>query len=242
LIWLTISAKPSVEGLDSTRKFQIYGRRKSKPLRPRQRQLIRDLLPTLRIATKPESKIDPLRLFAATPTDVWLEIGFGGGEHLVSQAKGHPAIAFIGAEPFLNGVAKLLVAIADCNLTNIRIFDDDARLLLEALNPSSIGRVFVLYPDPWPKRRHEKRRLFNLETIAALHRVMKPAGELYFASDSPEYVSYSLRNFLIHGGFELARQPHAWQAPPPGWTVTRYESKALKANRQSAYLCFRKSP
>jgi tRNA (guanine-N7-)-methyltransferase len=225
------------------RRFQLYGRRKAKPLRPRQQHLVDELLPHLRIGLRPGEKITPLTLFAGPARDVWLEIGFGGGEHLAKLASSNPEIAFIGAEPFINGVAKLLVAITDSNLTNIRIFDDDARLLLECLESSTIGSVFILYPDPWPKRRHEQRRLLNLQFVAELHRIMKPGAELRIASDSADYISWSLHNILRHGGFDwLAEHPQDWRQPPSGWIETRYESKALTQSRKPLYLSFRKLP
>jgi tRNA (guanine-N7-)-methyltransferase len=225
------------------RRFQLYGRRKAKPLRPRQQHLVDVLLPRLRIALRPGEKIAPLTLFAGPATDVWLEIGFGGGEHLAKLASSNPEIAFIGAEPFVNGVAKLLVAISDGKLANIRIFDDDVRLLLERLESSTIGSVFILYPDPWPKRRHEKRRLLKLQFIAELHRIMKPGAELRLASDSADYVSSSLHNILRHGGFDwLAEHPRDWRQPPAGWIETRYESKALTQSRKPLYLSLRKLP
>lgn len=224
------------------RRFQHYGRRKAKPLRPRQQHLVDTLLPRLRIELKPGEKIAPSTFFAGPSRDVWLEIGFGGGEHLAKLASLHSEVAFIGAEPFINGVAKLLRCIADGNLDNIRIFDDDARLLLEQLESLSVGRVFILYPDPWPKRRHERRRLLNPQIVAELHRIMKPGAELRLASDSADYISWSLRNILRHGGFHwLADRPEDWRKPPADWTGTRYEAKALNQGRKPAYLRFRKS-
>ncbi len=220
-------------------RFQLYGRRKSKPLRPRQQELIARLLPSLRINIEGGSAIDPAALFDGSKRDIWLEIGFGGGEHLASLAARHSDIGFIGAEPFLNGIAKLLLAIDEQRLANIRIFDNDARPLLQSLTGSSLGRVFILYPDPWPKRRHEKRRLLSLPTISDLHRVMKPGAELHLASDSPEYMAWSLRQILRHGGFEwLASAARDWRLPPSGWTQTRYEAKALREGRKPVYLRF----
>jgi tRNA (guanine-N7-)-methyltransferase len=195
----------------------------------------------LRIEVKPGSQIEPARLFADRPADVWLEIGFGGGEHLAQLASLRPDIGFIGAEPFLNGVAKLLSVIAASGLANIRIVDGDARPLVAQLADAAIGRVFVLYPDPWPKRRHEKRRLFNAAFIAELHRIMKPDAELRLATDSPDYAGWSLRNILRHGGFDwLAEKAAAWRQPPPEWVETRYESKAIRQGRKPIYLRFRK--
>jgi tRNA (guanine-N7-)-methyltransferase len=181
-------------------------------------------------------------LFAPGVREVWLEIGFGGGEHLAALAELHPDVGFIGAEPFINGVAKLLLAIDERKLGNIRIFDDDARVLLERLASAAIGRVFILYPDPWPKRRHEKRRLLTSEFLGELYRIMKPGAELRLASDSADYVAWSLRNLMNHGGFEwMAEGPDDWRCPPRDWTQTRYETKALAGGGRPVYLRFRKS-
>jgi tRNA (guanine-N7-)-methyltransferase len=224
------------------RRFQLYGRRKSKPLRARQQHLIDVLLPRLRIAGQPQQEISPKALFAPGVREVWLEIGFGGGEHLAALAELRPDVGFIGAEPFVNGIAKLLLAIDQRKLGNIRIFDDDARLLLERLESAAIGRVFILYPDPWPKRRHEKRRLLNPEFLGELYRIMKPAAELRLASDSADYVAWSLRNLMSHGGFEwMAEGPDDWRCPPRDWIKTRYETKALAGGAKPVYLRFRKS-
>jgi tRNA (guanine-N7-)-methyltransferase len=233
----TASAKPSVRV--GQPRFQLYGRRKAKPLRPRQRQLIDSLLPRLRIDIEDARAINPPAFFDVPPRDIWLEIGFGGGEHLASLAARHPDIGFIGAEPFLNGIAKLLVAIDEQRLTNIRIFAGDARRLLQSITAASLGRIFILYPDPWPKRRHEKRRLLSPETISDLYRVMKSGAELRLASDSPAYMTWSLRNILRHGGFEwLASSARDWQLPPLDWIETRYEAKALRQGRKPVYLRF----
>jgi tRNA (guanine-N7-)-methyltransferase len=200
------------------------------------------LLPQLRISLASGGKLQPLALFPDAVLQVWLEIGFGGGEHLASLAAQNPHIGFIGAEPFVNGIAKLLVAIDEQRLANIRIFDGDGRLLLENLADGSIDRLFILYPDPWPKRRHEKRRLLNHRTIAELYRVMKPGGELRLASDSADYIGWCLRNILAHGGFAwLAEGPRDWRKPPVDWSQTRYEAKALSEGRRPTYLRFLRS-
>lgn len=226
-----------------SRRYQLYGRRKAKPLRPHQRQLVADLLPSLQINLPPEGELQPQAIFTGAPTDVWLEIGFGGGEHLADLAAAQPGIGFIGAEPFLNGVAKLLLAIAERRLSNIRIFDADARLLLDHLSAASIARIYVLYPDPWPKRRHAKRRLLDSATLRQMHRVMKPGAELRLATDSPDYAAWALARLLRHGGFEwLAETARDWREPPSGWTVTRYEAKALGQGRTPFYFAFRRQP
>lgn len=201
------------------------------------------LLPRLRISLASSGRLEPLDLFPDTVSGIWLEIGFGGGEHIVSLAARNPYIGIIGAEPFVNGVAKLLVAIDDQQLANIRIFDGDGRILLENLEDASIDRLFILYPDPWPKRRHEKRRLLDGGTVAEIYRVMKPGGELRLASDSADYIGWSLRNILAHGGFDwLAQRPRDWRQPPGDWCQTRYETKALSDGRRPTYLRFLRRP
>ena len=197
------------------------------------------LLPGLRIAIAGPRTVQPLSLFPHPISQIWLEIGFGGGEHLASLAASRPQTGFIGAEPFLNGIAKLLVAIEAEGLANIRIFDGDGRTLLESLENAAIDRLFILYPDPWPKRRHVKRRLLDQGTIAELHRVLKPGAELHLASDSADYIGWSLRNILAHGGFDWsAERAEDWRRPPAGWCQTRYEAKALEEGRQPVYLRF----
>jgi tRNA (guanine-N7-)-methyltransferase len=231
--------------LHVSRRYQLYGRRKAKPLRPRQRKLVGSLLPSLRIDLPQKGEFEPQVVFPHAPADVWLEIGFGGGEHLAELAARHPHIGFIGAEPFLNGVAKLLLTIAetDKDLSNIRILDADVRPLLDRLSSASIGRTYILYPDPWPKRRHAKRRLLDQATLLELHRVMKPGAELRLATDSPDYAAWALAAFSRHGGFEwLAETARDWREPPSGWTVTRYEAKARSGGRAPLYFTFRRHP
>jgi tRNA (guanine-N7-)-methyltransferase len=238
-----ISAPLSGHDLHVSRRYQLYGRRKAKPLRPRQRKLVEGLLPSLRIDMPPEGEFQPQAIFSDAPADIWLEIGFGGGEHLAELAAAHPRIGFIGAEPFLNGVAKLLLAIAEKHLSNIRILDSDVRPLLDRLSSASIGRVYVLYPDPWPKRRHAKRRLLDQATVLEMQRVMKPGAELRLATDSPDYAAWALATLLRHGGFEwLAETARDWREPPSGWTVTRYELKARGQGRTPLYFAFRRRP
>ncbi len=170
-------------------------------------------------------------------------MGFGTGEHLAAQAESHPGTGFIGCEPFVNGVARLLALIADRNLGNVRVFADDARLVLEALGPASIGRAFVLFPDPWPKSRHHKRRFIAPATVDALARVLKDGAELRVATDHAEFCRWTLRHVLAHAAFEWpARGPADWRIRPPDWPATRYGVKAEAAGSHSVYLTFRRRP
>ncbi len=224
---------------------RFHGRRKSRPLKPRQQRLMQELLPRLDLRAVADSTPDVLRaphgLFDYALGNVALEIGFGGGEHLAHRAAERPDWGFIGAEPFVNGVAKLLAAIDEQGLGNIRIWQDDARTLLPLLGDETINEAYLLYPDPWPKKRHHKRRFVNLRNLDEIHRILQPGGLFLFASDIADYVRWTLRHVLTHGGFDwLAEHPADWREPPAGWPGTRYEAKALRAGRRPTYLLFRK--
>jgi tRNA (guanine-N7-)-methyltransferase len=211
------------------RRHRLYGRRKGHALRPHYQALLRDLLPKLRI------DLAAPNLDSARPAH--LEIGFGGGERLAHLAERHPGTQFIGAEHFVNGVAKLLALIESKNLGNIHIHDGDARDLLESLPDQSLDHVDVLYPDPWPKTRHHKRRLINRATLAELHRLLKPDGHLTVATDIPDYAAWTLWQVRGQGGFEwLAERSSDWRTPPAEWVPTRYETKAIAAGRVPVYL------
>jgi tRNA (guanine-N7-)-methyltransferase len=213
------------------RKHQFYGRRKGKSLRRHHSALMDELLPVLRV-----QMADPL---AMMPEPRWLEIGFGGGEHLAHQAELHPDVSFLGAEPFVNGVAKLLAAIEDKALQNVRIHDGDARDLLEVLSARSFARIYLLYPDPWPKARHTKRRFVSPDTVQHFHRILRPDGLFLFASDIEDYVNWTRQHMAAHGGF--AEEGNAAE-PYEDWIETRYEAKARREGRGSRYLTFRRSP
>ena len=222
---------------------RVYGRRRGRPLRPGRQRLTETVLPRLAITLPEAGPLDPRTLFAASPATVWLEIGFGGGEHLAEQAERHPAIGFVGSEVFENGVARLVGEVAHRNLRNIRIFPDDARLLLDSLAPASIGRVFILFPDPWPKQRHYKRRLVAPATLDRLAAVMQPGAELRLATDDRDYLAWMLEHVTTHPDFLwLARRPTDWRERPPDWPATRYEKKARDAGRTPAFLRFLRRP
>ena len=223
------------------RRGQLYGRRKGPALRAHQAGLIENLLPQVRVPLDAGTLSDPSAIFAAPVDEVWLEIGFGGGEHLAWQALANPRIGVIGCEAYVNGIAKLLAAIEAERLSNVRIHDGDAREILACLGEKTIGRVLLLFPDPWPKRRHHKRRFVTLETLVALHRVIRPGGLFRFASDSDEYVAWTLAKIRAQGRFEwLAERPEDWRSRPPDWPETRYELKARRAGRNPVFLSFRR--
>lgn len=187
-----------------------------------------------------DGRLDPAQLFPAA-RELWLEIGFGGGEHLASQARAHPDVGFVGVEPFVTGVARLLAEMTAGGLGNIRIFPDDARLLLPALPDGSLGRIFVLFPDPWPKKRHHKRRIVNPETVAEFARLLRPGGELRIATDDVGYARWILAACLAEPRLEwLAERAADWRERPADWPPTRYEQKALAAGRRPVYFRFRR--
>ncbi len=186
---------------------------------------------------------DPRALFEPAPKRIWLEIGFGAGEHLAAQAKEHGEIGFIGCEPFTNGVAKLVRTVESEDIGNIRIFSDDARLLIEALPDASIDRCFVLFPDPWPKRRHRRRRIISPDTLTEIARILADGASLRLASDHREYVRWMLFHTLVQGSFDWrARGPSDWRGRPSDWPATRYEEKAALRGTSSIYLEFSRRP
>lgn len=223
---------------------QLYGRRHGRPLRRGRRVALGSLLPAVGIPVPPPgTALDPRDLFPAENRPLWLEIGFGGGEHLAAQAAANPGVDFIGCEPFVNGVAGLLKQAADKGLQNIRILAGDGRALLDALPDACLDRVFVLFPDPWPKKRHHRRRLLQSETFAALARTMADDAELRIGTDHMEYGRAILMAALAEPSLEwLAETAADWQVRPADWPESRYEAKARRAGRSSLYLCFRRRP
>ena len=212
------------EGAAFPRK--LYGRRKGWKLRPHQAALVETLLPRVTLAL--DAGADPKTYFAAGIEDVWLEIGFGGGEHLAWQAAQNPHVGLIGAEPFVAGMAKLLSKIDQATLANIRVHAGDARDVIAVLPDATLGRVFILFPDPWPKTRHHKRRFIQMDTLHALARVMRRGAELRFASDDAGYFTYALERFTAHPAFAWTAECAAdWRTRPADWPQTRYEAKAL---------------
>jgi len=229
---------------ESPESRAFFGRRKGKRLRPGQEDRLTALLPALRLALPDDgTRLDPPALFPGPVDEVWLEIGFGGGEHLAAQAEGHPRTGIIGCEPFVNGVVKLLGEIDGRGLTNVRIRDEDATQLLAALPDASIARVYLLYPDPWPKRRQRKRRFVSDGSLAEIARVLKPGGEFRFASDIDDYCGWTLVRAARCPGLRwTAHGADDWRTPFPGWPGTRYEAKAKVAGRVPSYLTFVRAP
>jgi tRNA (guanine-N7-)-methyltransferase len=210
----------------------LYGRRRGKKLRAGQEALLETLLPRLLVEVPPEPlKIDLAALFGGE-RDVWLEVGFGAGEHLVWQAEHHPAVGLIGCEPYVNGVAKCLAHIERTGVSNVRLFTDDARLVMAALPAQSLGRAFVLFPDPWPKTRHHKRRFVQRSSLDVLALLLKPGAELRLATDDPSYLPWMVEHACRHPAFEwLAEGPADWRGRPADWPSTRYEQKMLAGHK-----------
>lgn len=218
----------------------LYGRTKGHPLRQRQQTLVETLLPKIATPDPERGTIDLKAMFPAAAR-IELEIGFGGGEHLAFQAARARGTGFIGAEPFINGVAQLLQKIDGEGLTNIRIRHGDARPLIEALPAASLSRLYVLHPDPWPKKRHYKRRMISPWFFAEAARLLKPGADLRVASDIPDYVRWTLMHAQSATGFEwTAKRADDWRERPDDWPQTRYEAKALREGRAPAYLVFRR--
>lgn len=221
----------------------LYGRRRGRPIRAHKTALLDALLPRLRFTLPSSGMLDPAELFSRPVDDVWLEVGFGSGEHLAEQAVSHPAIGMIGCEPFINGVANLLQHIENRGLDSIRIYPDDARPVLDALPDRSIGRCFVLFADPWPKKRHHDRRFIGPENLARLARVLKPGAELRLASDDMRLLNWMFDHTWHHPDFEwLARSAADWRQRPADWPPSRYEQKAIAAGRTPVFLRFRRRP
>jgi tRNA (guanine-N7-)-methyltransferase len=198
-----------------------------------------DLLPRLALDLARPPPAPLARLFPRPVDEVWLEIGFGAGEHLAWQAKANPAVGLIGCEPFVNGVAQLLGRIEEEGLGNVRLHAEDALPVIDWLPAASLGRVFILFPDPWPKARHHKRRLVAPQTLARLARVMRPGAQLRLATDIGDYARASLMAFGQTQAFEwLAEGARDWRERPPDWPRTRYEAKAIDQGRKPVYLTF----
>ena len=219
----------------------FFGRRKGHKLRLHQADLIEHLLPRLALDLGSESPPDLTHLFGRPTEDVRLEIGFGGGEHLVAEALNFPRTGFIGCEPYVNGMAKILSAIEAHNIGNIKLFAGDAAELLAWAPAQSLDRIDLIHPDPWPKRRHWKRRFVQDATLAEIARILRPGGEFRFVTDWPDYAAWTLKHLARAQDFEwTAERADDWRQPWPGFTGTRYEAKAKREGRVPCYLIFRR--
>ena len=231
----------AVTGEQRERRGAFFGRRKGKKLRPRQALLLDALLPRLAIDLSTPAPTDPSELFPEPADDVSLEIGFGGGEHLIAEAERHPGAGFIGIEAFTNGMAKALAAIEARNLRNIRLHHGDATDLLAWLPRGFLARIDLIYPDPWPKRRHWKRRFIQPASIAELARVLRPGGDFRFVTDIAGYAAWTLTRVMRSPYFTWTAERAAdWKLPWPGFAGTRYEAKAKRVGRLPCYLIFKR--
>lgn len=219
----------------------FYGRRKGKPLRGAQIAHLDTVLPALKLDLTETAPSNVKTLFPEPVERVRLEIGFGGGEHLIHRAVENPSIGFIGVEPFVNSMAKLIAQIEARGARNIRLYDDDATQVLDWLPDACLDQIDLLYPDPWHKRKHWKRRFVSEVNLDRFARVLKPGGVFCFASDIDSYINWTLVHCHAHAAFEwTARNAADWLTPYPTWPGTRYEAKAKREGRESAYLTFRR--
>ncbi len=223
-------------------RARFFGRSKGKTLRKMQSAIWADGLSRFGFALG-EGPLDPASLFPGGPRPIRLEIGFGGGEHLVHRALERPETGFVGVEPFVNGMAKLLMEVDRLTISNIRVCSEDATKLLRRLPENSIEAIDLLYADPWPKRRQRKRRFVTEESLGLITRALVPGGEFRFASDIDDYVGWTLlRAFAVPGLTWQAAAAPDWTTPYDGWPGTRYEAKAIREGRVPSYLKFRKEP
>ena len=222
----------------------LYGRRRGRKLRGAQQALLDDVVPGLEIVPDDTRRpIDPGTLFQHPVREVWLEVGFGAGEHLLEQAAANRDVGLIGCEPYVTGVVRMVRGLVDARLDNIRLWRDDARLLIDRLAEASLSRVFVLFPDPWPKTRHHKRRFISAPVLERLAAVMRDGAELRIATDDGSYLVWILVHLRASDAFLwTARGPSDWRRRPFDWPATRYERKALEGGRRCIYLRYRRLP
>lgn len=222
------------------RRPQFHGRRVGRRLGLHRRELVESLLPRLRIDPRDAAVAEPTTLFDEPKSRLWMEIGFGAGEHLAGRAERHPEIGFIGSEPFMNGVAAYLSKHEAAELRNVRLFDDDVRLLLPKLPDGCLDRLYILFADPWPKRRHRRRRMVGPENLGQFARLLKPGADLWFATDHMGHGRWALWHLLADRRFRwCAEGPGDWSRPAD-WIETRYERKALEDGASCLYYRFLK--
>jgi len=219
----------------------FFGRRRGRVLRPLQEANLSEGLERYGVDLSAAAPAELTSLFAAPVSSIHLEVGFGGGEHLLHHARSRPDKGFIGVEPFVNGMSKLLSALAVEPLDNVRVYHDDATQLLDWLPAASLSGVDLLYPDPWPKKKHWKRRFVTRVNLDRIATALQPGGAFRFASDIDTYVNWTLLNCRSHGAFSWQASDAAdWRTAFPNWPGTRYEAKALREGRPPAYLTFRR--
>lgn len=222
--------------------IRFYGRRKGKKLRTRLQKALDTVMESAKIALPAgDDAVDPASFFDFTPRETWLEIGFGGGEHLAYQGTENPDIGMIGCEPFLNGIASLCQQMHDRDIQNIRIWPEDARPFMARLKTASIDRCFIINSDPWPKKRHHKRRFIQQETLDELARLLKPGAELRMATDHAGLAAWVMEKTYFHDLFEWTAESAAdWRTRPADLPETKFQNKGLKAGRPTVFLHFRR--
>ncbi len=225
-----------MDKLDKEPPIRFYGRRKGRPLRPQRAALMENVMPRIEVKLPDEGGVNPHALFDDVPSSVWMEIGFGGGEHLAAQASSNPDTGIIGCEPFIDGVASLVRYVDEQGLKNVRILPNDARLLLDMMPDNCLDRCFVLYADPWPKTRHADRRFIGKDNLDRLSRVMSSGAQLRLATDVCGLAQWMREQCNEHKSFDCVYDgPDA----PSDWIPTRYEKKGIAAGRDPEYLIFK---
>ena len=231
-----------MKDLENIQGSRVYGRRLTKPLTKTSEARLREYFPKYSISLE-GGQVDYTKLFGYNPREVWLEIGFGKGEHLISQAKANPDVGFIGCEPYVNGVSGLVDQMVRDNVTNIRFFMDDARLLMDATKKQSVSRAFILFPDPWRKKRHYKRRIVSAGNLTVLAEILKDGAQLRIGTDHHDYCRWILARLMEDINFNWnGSHPDEWHKRSADWPQTRYEKKALAVGRKSTYLTFQRKP
>lgn len=240
---MTSEDAPEETPAQAARRRTLYGRRKGKKLRPGQEEILERTLRERAIQPPAAGEAFDLKSLFPGKRAIWLEVGFGAGEHLLWQAEQNPDVGIIGCEPFVNGLARGMAGAEQRGLDNVRFLADDARLLIRAMPDASLERVFVLFPDPWPKSRHHKRRFVARPTLDMLARVMADGAELRCATDDPSYQPWMVEHACFHPDFEwLAERAADWKQRPADWPPTRYEQKALANGRVPMFLRLRRRP
>ncbi|MFN7113550.1 MAG: tRNA (guanosine(46)-N7)-methyltransferase TrmB [Alphaproteobacteria bacterium] len=228
------------EAAQPQQQRQFYGRRKGKKLRAQQQDAYESILPAATIVLPAgDTAVNPASFFDAPVKQVWIEIGFGHGEHLAWHAQNNPDVGFIGCEPFINGIAAMCLHIREHHLKNVRIWPDDARLLLSRLPAQSLDRLFIINADPWPKKRHHKRRFIQTDMLDRLHRLLRPGAEFRMATDHPDLAEWLVEKTCMHPGFDWQATCAAdWQTRPADLRETKFQHKGLKAGRPTVFLNF----
>jgi tRNA (guanine-N7-)-methyltransferase len=236
-----VASKPCAIDTRTAKRGAFFGRRQGHRLRPHQAELMASLLPRLSVELGAPAPADLRTLFPHPVVCVAVEIGFGGGEHLVAEARAHPDIGFIGCEPFVNGMAKALAQIETHKCENVRLHFGDATELMDWVPPADLSRVDLIYPDPWPKRRHWKRRFVQIESLQKIARALRPGGQFRFVTDIPDYAAWTLERIQRTPQLTWTAERTAdWQQPWDGFPGTRYEAKAKREGRVPCYLIFQR--